>query len=369
MIIKGLQAATTSVMWTMMLLFGFIYAFGVVFTALAKGNDKLAPWFGNIGLSMWTLLINGTFLDDVGEMLVPVRLASPGLSALFIVFTFISALAVLNLLVGVLCDVVSRTKQAEHNNSIATFVRHRMLEILECHDTDDDGNIEKSEFELLMQNPEMHKILSSCNISPKTLEDPLMLDGILFSRYHGEDGEVYRRRLSYDQLVDIVLRLSGGAAATIADLNDLRDFMRERLAQIESTLRKRVGSVNGQPGLHREFSPANSPPPELAGPHAQHASASMEKSPPKRPASAPESQRPAESTASASSAEEQPAWAKELMKQIYGVAEKQRELQEEVGDTRADEEAASRICRFRPDFASVLCSRQQDIMSEPERSS
>lgn len=344
-IIKGLWFAMSSVMWTMLLLVGLVYAFGVVFTALAKGNDKLKPWFGNIGLAMWTLLINGTFLDDVGEMLVPVRLNSPGLAAIFIVFTFISALAVLNLLVGVLCDVVSRTKQAEHKNAIAHFVRQRMYEILECHDTDDDGYIEKAEFKLLMENPEMHRILRSCNISEKIFADPLMLDGVLFSRHQGEDGEICSRALSYDQLVDIVLRLSGGAAATINDLNDLRDFVRERLAQIENMIRKRT-SVTGSPGT---ISPepsflsdssisvvvqGKSSSQQSLQPQKHSLGGAAEKAQAK-PFTEMPPQRLGVNTSSTSSMEEQPAWARELMKQMYGMAERQKELQEEVRELRA----------------------------------
>eukprot|EP00438_Fugacium_kawagutii_P012121 Skav220370 [mRNA] locus=scaffold609:169744:170821:+ [translate_table: standard] len=50
---------------------------------------------------MWILLLTGTFLDSPS-----VRATSGWLAAIFLVFIFLSHMMVLNMLIGILCDVV-----------------------------------------------------------------------------------------------------------------------------------------------------------------------------------------------------------------------------------------------------------------------
>eukprot|EP00434_Breviolum_minutum_P025611 symbB.v1.2.022629.t1/scaffold2014.1/size92328/8 len=54
---------------------------------------------------MWVLLLSGTFLDSPSVALNEVGATSGWLVALFLVFIFLSHMMVLNMLIGILCDV------------------------------------------------------------------------------------------------------------------------------------------------------------------------------------------------------------------------------------------------------------------------
>ena len=64
-LVKGMQAAARAVGSTLILLVLLIYVYAIIFLALVGENDALWDYFGRIGFCMWTLLLAGTFLDDL----------------------------------------------------------------------------------------------------------------------------------------------------------------------------------------------------------------------------------------------------------------------------------------------------------------
>merc|ERR1719387_3376821 len=101
---------------TVTLLMIILYIFGIIFAQQIGGSEdeELLELFGKIPKAMWTLLLAGTFLDNltlVSEKLA--EKASPILVALFLLFVLLAALTVLNMLIGVLVTVVSAVSSAE----------------------------------------------------------------------------------------------------------------------------------------------------------------------------------------------------------------------------------------------------------------
>merc|ERR1719456_685029 len=73
-LIKGMVAATRSAFSTLVLLIITMYVFGIIFTQAFKEDPNLKPMFHCMGMSMLTLFVNGTLLDDLtivlGDILV-----------------------------------------------------------------------------------------------------------------------------------------------------------------------------------------------------------------------------------------------------------------------------------------------------------
>merc|ERR1712048_1115916 len=65
---KGVQAASRAVGSALLMMIVLIYTFAVVmFLLLKDSNDEIVKdrW-GSLTISIWTLLIDGTFLDNIG---------------------------------------------------------------------------------------------------------------------------------------------------------------------------------------------------------------------------------------------------------------------------------------------------------------
>merc|ERR1719160_1882793 len=85
-LLKGMAAATRSVFSTLLLLVLFMYVFAIVFKQQTEGLEKVEADFNTILNAMWTLLIFGTFLDDIGLILHRLSQSSPFLTATFLLF-------------------------------------------------------------------------------------------------------------------------------------------------------------------------------------------------------------------------------------------------------------------------------------------
>merc|ERR1719171_872505 len=109
-LVKGMMAATRSVGSTLLLLMIFNYVFAIIFTGTLKDheNPEFLEYFGTMFSSMFTLILAGTLLDDITtptRMLIDYDLQ--GLVLCTFVYILASNFTMLNMLIGVLCEVVS----------------------------------------------------------------------------------------------------------------------------------------------------------------------------------------------------------------------------------------------------------------------
>ena len=116
-IVQALLSALPSVGWVVALLMIIYYVFAVIGTNLFAAT---APeTFGTLWKSLYTLF-QITLADDLGEISRPLVEASFGATIYFISFVVLSAILVLNVIVGVVVDSVSEIKNAsakkEHHN-------------------------------------------------------------------------------------------------------------------------------------------------------------------------------------------------------------------------------------------------------------
>lgn len=247
-LLKGLLYALRSVFVTLMLLLVLLYLFGIIFKTQAETNPTLESKFPGVVTSMWFLLLHGTFLDAVADEVPVLRQESTVLTALFVAFIFLSSFTILNLLIGILCEVVNSVSRKERERAAVEYLKNNLLEILEVHDKEDDRHIRKDEFELLMRNPEMHMILTNFGVDS---EDLISLKDVLFdnreAQFEGvsDDDEAVLpeapqaagpQKISFAEFMELVLRLRGGNGARVRDVVDLREYVRQRMDNLELQL-------------------------------------------------------------------------------------------------------------------------------------
>eukprot|EP00928_Gymnodinium_smaydae_P037135 TRINITY_DN2581_c0_g2_i2.p1 TRINITY_DN2581_c0_g2~~TRINITY_DN2581_c0_g2_i2.p1 ORF type:complete len:731 (-),score=164.80 TRINITY_DN2581_c0_g2_i2:675-2576(-) len=218
--IKGMMAATRSVFFTLCLLFTFMYIFGIAFTQLAEGFAVGKQHFNSVPGSIYTLLVYGTLLDNVGALLLQLSDEPFYLSALFFIYVLIGSLTVMNMLVGVLCEVVSAVAATEQEEMLVTHVNDRLSRVMAMLDQDGGGSISKKEFAGILDNVDAVRCLNDVGVDVMALVD---LADYIFEADDTDD-EV---ELDFSRFMDVVLQLRGTNVATVKDIVDIRKFIRQ----------------------------------------------------------------------------------------------------------------------------------------------
>jgi len=242
-LIKGITRATRSVFYTLFMLLVLLFVFAIIFKSEAHEADNLQELFPSIITAVLTLLLKGVLMDGATLTFFAILEDSWILAILFIVFIFLSAFVVLNMLIGILCDVVCQVSQIEKDDAAVNYLRSTLLDLLDCYDKNGDKQLGKEEFELIMGNPEMHHILEHFDVDVTGL---VSMKDILFERVELETdfkpfpGDPRRssfkktdRSLSFTEFIKAILRLRGANAATVMDMVDLREYVRRRLDNMD----------------------------------------------------------------------------------------------------------------------------------------
>eukprot|EP00746_Dinoflagellata_sp_MGD_P005889 gnl/MRDRNA2_/MRDRNA2_111418_c0_seq1.p1 gnl/MRDRNA2_/MRDRNA2_111418_c0~~gnl/MRDRNA2_/MRDRNA2_111418_c0_seq1.p1 ORF type:complete len:622 (+),score=111.43 gnl/MRDRNA2_/MRDRNA2_111418_c0_seq1:130-1995(+) len=153
MMVKSLKDAARSVTSTLILEIGIMYIVGVIFTQWAKehanpcfpemdeGACFLHEYFGSIAKSLVTLLQILVF-DNTFIIIRPILSDSWYMGCLLILFMVVGSWTVLNMLIGIICEIIC-TGTAEEKMKI---LEHRVMEVFSCIDLDGSGTVSRDEF-------------------------------------------------------------------------------------------------------------------------------------------------------------------------------------------------------------------------------
>eukprot|EP00931_Biecheleriopsis_adriatica_P055935 TRINITY_DN33161_c0_g1_i1.p1 TRINITY_DN33161_c0_g1~~TRINITY_DN33161_c0_g1_i1.p1 ORF type:complete len:639 (+),score=101.22 TRINITY_DN33161_c0_g1_i1:108-1919(+) len=209
-LVRAMFAAVSSVGYVMFLLVAFTYAFAIAMTQLAVGTDVGDMYFANVSLSMYHLFIHATFMDDLAQFTNDMRkLDTWYLLALTLIFVCISSLTLMNMLVGVLCEVVSAVAVNERDENRARHVMTRMHRVLDSLDENADRQISYQEFVKMIEKPEALFCLKEVGVDPMQV---IELADLFF--FEGECA----LELTFAEFMDMVLTLRDSNTATVKDI-------------------------------------------------------------------------------------------------------------------------------------------------------
>lgn len=198
-LIKGMLQAMTSVFYVMCLLIIVTYVFSIAFTQLSVGKETIGPkYFANVGLGMYSLMIYATFLDDVSVFMDDLRHDSWPLVFLALIFIALSAMTVMNMLVGVLCEVVSSVAETEKQEMITQKVIDTMTEVAKGLDTNTNARISYEEFAAVVENKEALAALEEVGVNAVGMVEFAEL-------FFFEDGQPVE--LPFDKFLEMILDL------------------------------------------------------------------------------------------------------------------------------------------------------------------
>mmetsp|Transcript_46832 Transcript_46832/g.85780 ORF Transcript_46832/g.85780 Transcript_46832/m.85780 type:complete len:764 (-) Transcript_46832:47-2338(-) len=234
-LIKGMLQASRSVIFTLLLLLMLMYVFAIAMTQLLDGTRIGRRSYSSVLHSMGSLWIHGALLDEVNWMTKRLSKESFACTALFTIFVLLAALTVLNLLVGVLCEVVGAVAATEKEEMLCGWVNEKLKSVVSALDTDGDNQISKDEFLQMLTMPDVCRCLYEVGVDVVGLVDSAdaIFQGAGFSSNDSDEDDV---NIDFAEFMQTVLQLRGQNVATVKDVVELRKFIRDGIGQMQSRL-------------------------------------------------------------------------------------------------------------------------------------
>jgi hypothetical protein len=240
-LIKGMIKATRSVGSTLLLLIIVLYVFSIIF--LAQLGDELPHLFGTIFLCMFTLFLSGTLLDNITAVSLEIIQKPDGtyhnLTMMFflLLYILISSFTILNMLIGVLCEVVKIVAKEEGEKAMVIDMRHRLQEVHKTADVDGSGLVSFDEFERMTDYAEAVDGLEAIGVEPKHFG---ALASVLFDKEE-KPGET--KAVSFDEFVKSVVKLRPEKTASVMDVATLRYCLRSDIAHLRKEHVRKIEKI------------------------------------------------------------------------------------------------------------------------------
>lgn len=243
MIINGITAAVKAVFWTAILLLVITFTWAILFTnEYHQGKipddelegDSAPVLFGSMGKSMKHLLIMGTILDDVTYCTDTIR-ASENIWMLlfFLLYILFNSFTMLNMLVGILVEVVGATADGEKERFAEEHLQITIKALFKKLDKDSSGLITRSEFVQMKGSRTVMKALEKLGITDSQ-----------FSKYADLLFENNVEGVDFQNLLTLILKLRPGTPVSALDFAAFRQVSTSNVSRIRARVR-RVESMLG----------------------------------------------------------------------------------------------------------------------------
>jgi len=240
--IKGMMSASQSVAYTLFLQMVITYIFAIALRNLAPPDSNIEEvYFSSVPETMHNLLVFGTFLDNLSDYILDVKAESPPCLILSWMYIALASLTVMNMLIGVLCEVISAVAEEEKESLIVDKVNEKFSSIVQYLDTDGSGLISWDEFQQIldpawMYGKEALRALESVNVDAELMVD--MAEDFFF-----EDGE--KVEATFPEFMEMVLDLRGGQPATVEWVLKLAKRFNKKFLKLKSRMDGFESKING----------------------------------------------------------------------------------------------------------------------------
>jgi hypothetical protein len=215
-LLKAIMVAARSVFFTVLLLTVIVYVFSIAFVQLSSGTALGNKYFSDdddlpsISAGMFTLVVHGTLYNELADFARMCFKEHVLFGLTLVLFLVVGPWTVMNMLVGVLVQVVDIVAAAEEDMATRRLVIDQLMEAMVKLDENGDEILSQDEFTGLLQMPEVVSVFNEADIDVVALaKDP----DIVFA------GE---QELSFKDFFAEVLLLRGNNAATVKDIVQLR---------------------------------------------------------------------------------------------------------------------------------------------------
>lgn len=236
-LVNGMRAASRAVTSALMLIIGLNYVFAIIINMFLKevtDSENIEAKFKTLGLSMWSLALHGTFLDGLADIMEEIRALETighdwflgwSMIGIFFLYVLLTNITVMNMLIGIVCEVVSEVKQKDERHSAVDYLKRNLRELLIELDVDQNGQISKEELRNARKMPMAKDVLKELDVE---LEDLLVLTEPLFERDVDEGRE---QEVTREELLNVILNMRGDRDVRMEDIVSMRCDMRRYLSR------------------------------------------------------------------------------------------------------------------------------------------
>jgi len=238
-LIKGMMTAMLSVSYVFFLLIVITYIFAIMVTQLTADAPAIhEAYFDSVALSMYSLLIYGTFLDALSDFCDAIRAESPVVLCIVMVFIGLSAMTVMNMLIGVLCTVVDEVSLSEKEALAAEEVAHEMRKVLKTIDADNNGMISINEMKQILEVPAAVQALAKVGVDPVGMMD--------FAEIFFMDDKGRIIELQFERFMEMVMDLRSSNNATLKDIMNLGKQVNIKFDQQKKDVKSELQSLDAK---------------------------------------------------------------------------------------------------------------------------
>jgi len=260
-IIRGLAASIRSVFWTGVILFLLTYTWAILFTNeyhqgqdddlnirecafnFDEGNFTLTEdknihdcivqvFFGSMGKSMASLLVMGAVLDDVTACSDSIRKSgSPHYIVFFVLYIIFASFTLLNMLTGILCEVVNASAESEKTKTKEAKLRDAIESIVNELDKNSDGKISRNEFKKMQKNRIILKALKELQIERTEIEK--YFEFFFAPREDGQEPNV-----TIDEMTQTIMRTRPGTPVGALDMAAVKQVVIQSYTQAQKYLQQ-----------------------------------------------------------------------------------------------------------------------------------
>ncbi|CAJ1401227.1 unnamed protein product [Effrenium voratum] len=179
-LINGMRVAARAVSSALLLVILLNYVFAIVLLMFLADIPEVTDHFGTLGLCMWTLALDGTFMDGTKDILQELRILDTqgyswllgwGMISVFTLYVLLTNVTVMNMLIGILCEVVSEVKREDEEGVAIDFMKEHLRTMLTEIDKDNNENISKTELQAVVDDERAQKVLSELQVKPEDVID------------------------------------------------------------------------------------------------------------------------------------------------------------------------------------------------------
>jgi hypothetical protein len=171
--VKAIVAALRAVLSSFIMVVVLIYVFAIILKIFLGEDEVTEPYFSTLGLCMWTLLIDGVMGDSLGtvmDLLIHRGTVNTTIGVVvFFIFILLAVVTVMNMVIGVLCEVVGAVTAAEKEQNATNLMKQTILVELKKFD-DGDGEISEEELNELMTEAKSVDVLETLGVDVTFLQ-------------------------------------------------------------------------------------------------------------------------------------------------------------------------------------------------------
>ncbi|CAE7358880.1 unnamed protein product [Symbiodinium microadriaticum] len=218
-LLHGMFQAIRSVLTTLLLLVLVTYTFAVAMTQLLQNKSIGGGRFDSVPQATTFLLLQ-TLCGFDYHFMMDMMNADALSFAFMLAYQLVGSLTLMNMLIGVMVDVVGNTAQIEQEEQSLKTLKRDIADVVKLTDENEDQTVTSVEFNHMIQNPEAVRKLYEGGVNVLALVD--------YADFVFRDTPT----LTLEDFVETVLQFRGSSQATVKDVVDLRVYVSKELARL-----------------------------------------------------------------------------------------------------------------------------------------